>query len=167
MKATFWFTAGALTGAMATVLVYFVIDSRATAESGRAAPHPVTGASATGAATATGTRAPPMEEATARLAARLERDGGSANDWQLLAQSYEFLGRSADASRARAHATTAPTQPDSVVAPGPGTADASMPSEAEVARQASLLSQQLQTSAAGTAAPAEPTASTRAAWPTP
>lgn len=41
-----------------------------------------------------------MESATARLAARLERDGGSAADWELLAKSYEFLGRTADAQRA-------------------------------------------------------------------
>lgn len=48
-----------------------------------------------------------MEEATAQLEARLDRDGGSPNDWQLLAQSYEFLGRKDDAKRAREHVRTA------------------------------------------------------------
>ena len=45
-----------------------------------------------------------MEEAAAGLEARLEREVGSAGDWELLAKSYEFLGRTADASRARARA---------------------------------------------------------------
>jgi cytochrome c-type biogenesis protein CcmH/NrfG len=47
-------------------------------------------------------RAPSMEEATAQLQARLDREGGTANDWELLAQSYDFLGRTEDAKRARA-----------------------------------------------------------------
>jgi cytochrome c-type biogenesis protein CcmH len=42
-----------------------------------------------------------MQAATARLEARLRESGGSAEDWQLLAQSYEFLGRTEDAKRAR------------------------------------------------------------------
>jgi cytochrome c-type biogenesis protein CcmH len=45
-----------------------------------------------------------MEEATKRLAARLESGGGSAEDWQLLAKSYEFLGRTDEARRAAAQA---------------------------------------------------------------
>jgi cytochrome c-type biogenesis protein CcmH len=44
-----------------------------------------------------------MEQATARLEARLERTGGSADDWELLAKSYEFLGRPEAAARARQH----------------------------------------------------------------
>lgn len=38
-----------------------------------------------------------------RLAARLRSDGGSDADWELLAQSYEYLGNSAAAAAARAH----------------------------------------------------------------
>lgn len=48
------------------------------------------------------TTAPPLEEATARLEQRLTSTGGNAGDWQLLAQSYDALGRSEDAKRARA-----------------------------------------------------------------
>jgi len=50
-----------------------------------------------------GQKALSMEAATAQLEARLSREGGSDSDWQLLAQSYEFLGRTADAERAKAH----------------------------------------------------------------
>lgn len=48
--------------------------------------------------------AEPMDEAAAGLAARLERQGGTAADWSLLAQAYDFLDRPEDARRARAHA---------------------------------------------------------------
>lgn len=47
--------------------------------------------------------AQPMSSAIAALQSRLAKGGGSADDWELLARSYEFMGRSADASRARAH----------------------------------------------------------------
>jgi cytochrome c-type biogenesis protein CcmH len=62
------------------------------------AAHPGVSASASG--------APPdsMENVVARLEARIARDGGKREDWLLLAQSYEFMGRDADAQRARAHA---------------------------------------------------------------
>jgi hypothetical protein len=43
-----------------------------------------------------------METAIASLEGRLAKGGGSADDWELLAKSYEFLGRSGDASKARA-----------------------------------------------------------------
>ena len=42
-----------------------------------------------------------MEGSVAQLEARLARDGGKRADWLLLAQSYEFLGRTDDARRAR------------------------------------------------------------------
>ncbi len=48
--------------------------------------------------------AEPMDAAAANLAARLQRQGGTAADWNLLAQAYDFLGRPADAQRARARA---------------------------------------------------------------
>ena len=44
-----------------------------------------------------------MESAVAALEARLAKGGGSADDWELLAKSFEFLGRPADAVAARAH----------------------------------------------------------------
>lgn len=43
-----------------------------------------------------------MNAAIASLQARLAKGGGSADDWELLAKSYEFLGRPDDASQARA-----------------------------------------------------------------
>jgi hypothetical protein len=56
--------------------------------------------------------AQPMDQAAAELGARLERQGGSAADWNLLAQAYDFLGRPEDARRARARAAKAgATQP--------------------------------------------------------
>jgi cytochrome c-type biogenesis protein CcmH len=45
-----------------------------------------------------------LEEATRSLAQRLYEAGGSAADWELLAQSYEYLGRPEDARAARAAA---------------------------------------------------------------
>lgn len=44
-----------------------------------------------------------MDSAVASLEARLARGGGSADDWELLAKSFDFLGRPADAVKARAH----------------------------------------------------------------
>jgi len=43
-----------------------------------------------------------MNSAIASLEARLAKGGGSADDWELLAKSFEFLGRPADAALARA-----------------------------------------------------------------
>jgi hypothetical protein len=53
---------------------------------------------------ARGQMAEPMDQAAAGLATRLERQGGTAADWNLLAQAYDFLGRTEDAQRARARA---------------------------------------------------------------
>lgn len=45
-----------------------------------------------------------VEQEVVALADRLERNGGSHDDWMLLAQSYDFLGRPEDAAKARAQA---------------------------------------------------------------
>jgi hypothetical protein len=56
-----------------------------------------------------GASAPPggsagsLEEVTSRLAARLAASGGTSDDWRLLAQSYEYLGRTPQAQEARSH----------------------------------------------------------------
>ncbi len=47
--------------------------------------------------------AEPMAAAVASLQRRLAKGGGNADDWELLAKSYEFLHRPADAAQARAH----------------------------------------------------------------
>jgi cytochrome c-type biogenesis protein CcmH len=44
-----------------------------------------------------------MSSAVAALEARLRKGSGGAEDWELLAKSYEFLGRPGDATKARAH----------------------------------------------------------------
>jgi cytochrome c-type biogenesis protein CcmH/NrfG len=59
-------------------------------------------------APAAATPADSMDRAIASLEARLARGGGSADDWELLAKSFEFLGRPADAAKARAQQLPAP-----------------------------------------------------------
>ena len=44
-----------------------------------------------------------MNSAIANLESRLAKGGGSDGDWELLAKSFEFLSRPADAAKARAH----------------------------------------------------------------
>lgn len=59
------------------------------------------GAVSVGSAAASSAR--PMDAAIASLQGRLTRGGGTTADWELLAQSYEFVGRPEDAVKARAH----------------------------------------------------------------
>lgn len=61
------------------------------------------GAKGGGMSSAAGSGAGSMESAIASLETRLAKGGGSADDWELLAKSYEFLGRPDDAAKARAH----------------------------------------------------------------
>jgi cytochrome c-type biogenesis protein CcmH len=58
---------------------------------------------------------PSVDESTAKLAARLEKSGGTSADWQLLGKSYEFLGRKAEAevAFARANGKTVAAAPTS------------------------------------------------------
>ena len=102
--------AGLAVFALSVTLLYLAIHSRATSSARTAAssPHSV------GSDGAPGAKALTMQEATTQLEARLQKNGGSAEDWELLAKSYEFLGRPADATRARQHVAT----------PTPATADA-------------------------------------------
>jgi hypothetical protein len=65
-----------------------------------------------------------MDAAIAALEARLAKGGGTPDDWELLAKSFEFLGRPADAAKARAKqlpalaADAKPTASAAVVGPG-------------------------------------------------
>ncbi len=80
----------------------------------------------------------PMEAATQALEARLAAQGGSDEDWNLLAQSYEFMGRGEDEARARqkkiapqgsltsAMAATAPVRP---MPAAPGKTPAALPAD--------------------------------------
>jgi hypothetical protein len=66
-----------------------------------------------------------MENAIANLEKRLAQGGGSADDWELLAKSFEFLDHPADAARARAHQLPVVEQTGKSAAPepsAPGTA---------------------------------------------
>jgi hypothetical protein len=84
-------TNDAATGAFGSAAKVF---SNATGESGSAAtPETKAGAGS-------------MDSAIASLETRLAKGGGSADDWELLAKSFEFLGRPADAVKARAHQLT-------------------------------------------------------------
>jgi cytochrome c-type biogenesis protein CcmH len=53
-----------------------------------------------------------LDEVTRKLATRLATKGGSDSEWQLLAQSYDYMGRTADAKAARAHVATASSAAD-------------------------------------------------------
>jgi cytochrome c-type biogenesis protein CcmH len=92
------------TFAAAAAIIYFAVGSRhpLTAQ-------PLTSSMATAAGSAadasikSGAGAKSMETEVDALEVRLARDGGTSDDWNLLAKAYEFLGRPDDAARARAH----------------------------------------------------------------
>jgi cytochrome c-type biogenesis protein CcmH len=44
-----------------------------------------------------------LDEVTRKLATRLATQGGSDSEWQLLAESYEYAGKTAEAKAARSH----------------------------------------------------------------
>ncbi len=92
------------TFACAAAIIYVAIGSRHSlasrpAAAAMAAP---ADASAAGASAKSAASAKSMEAEVAALEARLSRDGGTADDWTLLAKAYDFLGRPDDARRARA-----------------------------------------------------------------
>jgi hypothetical protein len=61
-----------------------------------------------------------MDAMLARLEQRLAGQGGSDADWELLAQTYEFKGRTTDAQSARSHhLSVAPDSPGPAAAPQP------------------------------------------------
>ncbi len=77
------------------------------------------------------TRAGSMDAAITALQSRLAKGGGSDDDWELLAKSYEFLSRPEQAAQARAHRL--PTLPAAAAsAPGAPAAVASAPVSGEV-----------------------------------
>jgi hypothetical protein len=86
--------------------IYFLIgspDSIAATQasaSSRPSPHPVSATSQSD------SNAGSLDEVTRGLAARLAANGGSDDDWRLLAQSYEYMGRTDAAEAARKHIAT-------------------------------------------------------------
>jgi cytochrome c-type biogenesis protein CcmH len=98
---TFWFLAGAL------VTVAILVTARAWLRAPIPAPQ-LAGAQVASPAPSQQTRqsaanAGSLDDVTQKLAARLATTGGSDNDWRLLAQSYEYMGRTAEAQAAAAH----------------------------------------------------------------
>jgi cytochrome c-type biogenesis protein CcmH len=63
-----------------------------------------------------------MNDSLVRLEARLAAQGGTDADWELLAQTYEFMGRAADAQGARAHHLPGMTGSAIAAAPSAGPA---------------------------------------------
>jgi hypothetical protein len=123
----FWYCAGVLSVVVIGLLAHVLngpetatAAADATAAVPTEAPHetmPTSGGAAGGArATAS------MDEVLERLEARIAAQGGSDSDWELLAQTYDFVGRGADAKLARAHQL--PASARSAVAPAPATGDA-------------------------------------------
>jgi cytochrome c-type biogenesis protein CcmH/NrfG len=90
---------------------------------------------AAGAGTAVGS----VESATLKLAERLASGGGSQADWELLAQSYDYLGRSDDALAARQKAALQGAVPGNEVPATQTSAIESLPHDAAAA--APLLAQ--------------------------
>src|SRR5258707_1795023 len=90
-----------------------------------------------------------MDSAVTSLESRLAKGGGSADDWELLAKSFEFLGRPADAAKARARQLP-PLPPDtdgaavraapagSPAAPSPGAVGSGTTVSGEVSLAAGL-----------------------------
>ncbi len=93
--------------AVAAIIIYLKLGSPQLLSANQpAAPLNPTGKAAAGGATAKS-----MQVEIANLETRLNRDGGTADDWLLLARSYDFLGRSDDAQRAREKASATGSLP--------------------------------------------------------
>src|SRR5205807_10157057 len=93
------------TFAVAAAIIYLAIGSRHSLASRPAAAMVAPAAdSSAGAAAKSDASAKSMEAEVAALEARLARDGGTADDWTLLAKAYDFLGRPDGARRVRARA---------------------------------------------------------------
>jgi len=133
---TYWFIAGAASGLMVGALsVYFLVSSSV---AGTAMPakdavtqtnmmsDPATSdpdvlmpgdrwptqadvdSTRSSSASAGNTAAGSLETVTRSLAERLETKGGTDDEWRLLAQSYEYMGRTNEARAARMHVGSHP-----------------------------------------------------------
>jgi len=97
--ASLWFALGVVTGIAGTRLL---VGARP--ESGETVPAAsVAQPAANPHVGANGASSRSVEFAAQTLSLRLASEGGSDADWELLAQSYDVLGREADAQRARRH----------------------------------------------------------------
>jgi hypothetical protein len=134
---TYWFIAGAASGLVGGALgVYLLVGSPAAVQTNTTAPDllmpgdrwptladadstdtlPSDSKDAGSATDAPGrTGAGSLDTVTRNLAQRLATKGGTDDEWRLLAQSYEYMGRPDDARAARKHVTT--TSSDSASSP--------------------------------------------------
>jgi cytochrome c-type biogenesis protein CcmH len=115
---TYWFLAGTASGLMAGALgVYFLVgtsthtaatntsnllmpgDSWPTVADASVAGTDPAGSAVTNDASAAGA----LDEVTRSLAERLATKGGTDDEWRLLAQSYDYMGRTEEARAARTH----------------------------------------------------------------
>jgi hypothetical protein len=75
-----------------------------------------------------------MDELLQGLESRLATQGGTDADWELLAQTYQFVGRTDDAKLARAHKLSpAATSSDQTSAPASATAPAAISGNVDLA----------------------------------
>jgi hypothetical protein len=120
---TQWFLAGAATGLIAGALGFYLLFGSNTVTSNTVPPqaatpnllmpgdrwptpadaNSVSGTPAAATDASHATQAGALDEVTRKLAQRLATQGGSDEDWNLLAQSYDYMGRTEDARAARKH----------------------------------------------------------------
>jgi hypothetical protein len=107
---TYWFLAGAASGLMAGALgIYLLIGnphSTTTNTSSLLMPGdswPTPAETSVAGAKTTGSNAGALDEVTQSLAQRLATKGGTDEEWRLLAQSYDYMGRPDEARAARTH----------------------------------------------------------------
>jgi hypothetical protein len=108
---TYWFLAGAASGLMAGALgIYLLIGtnthSTTTNTSSLLMPGdswPTPAETSVAGANTTGSNAGALDEVTQSLAQRLATKGGTDEEWRLLAQSYDYMGRPDEARAARTH----------------------------------------------------------------
>ena len=112
---TYWFLAGTASGLVAGALGFYLLSGSNTVSS-----HTVTqnllmpGDTWPSAADASSVSDPPaaktnetgagaLDDVTRNLAQRLTNNGGTDDEWRLLAQSYDYMGRTEEARAARTH----------------------------------------------------------------
>ena len=122
-RETWWFLSGTAVGLVAGALgVYLLLggtgptastvtntETASTAKPsnllmpGDSWPSLADASAATGTTQGTQTNAGTLDDVTRSLAERLATKGGTDDEWRLLAQSYEYMGRTDDARAARTH----------------------------------------------------------------
>jgi hypothetical protein len=140
----FWYCAGVLTVVVVALLVRVLNGSQnssppdmaghaGASTAAQSAPAPSDSQAAPSPA-ANGQQAGSMDEMLQRLEARLATQGGSDADWELLAQTYQFVGRTDDAKLARAHKLSpAAMSSDQTSAPASATAPAAISGNVDLA----------------------------------